>query len=135
MAAQDKLLEVSIALTTQIGKLMGPDEFAEALKQASVEEADLAKKLSEVLSIYTYPEIKVPRIRRYVIEQAIWMMESSRNSAHLFRQLGLERLLESVAETTSELECFHIFSGCVGLSPHGETISSLVEKALWLIAH
>ncbi|URE05554.1 hypothetical protein MUK42_20839 [Musa troglodytarum] len=133
MEAKEKLLEVSIGLTTQICKLMDPDEFAEALKQASIEETDLVEKLVRTLEKYTFPEIKVPRIRRFVIEQAIWMMKSNRNSIQLFKKFEMENLLGSVAETTSQLECFHIFSGSVGLIQHSKPLSSLLEMALDLM--
>ncbi|CAL9159301.1 unnamed protein product [Musa hybrid cultivar] len=133
MEAKEKLLEVSIGLTTQICKLMDPDEFAEALRQASIEETDLVKKLVRTLEKYTFPEIMVPRIRRFVIEQAIWMMKSNRNSIQLFKKFEMENLLGSVAETTSQLECFHIFSGSVGLIQHSKPLSSLLETALDLM--
>ncbi|KAJ8505859.1 hypothetical protein OPV22_006745 [Ensete ventricosum] len=133
MEAKENLLEVSIGLTTQICKLMEPDEFAEALKQASIEETDLVEKLVKTLEGYTYPEIKVPRIRRFVIEQAIWMMKSNRNSIQLFKKFDMENLLGSVAETTSQLEYFHIFSGSVGLIQHSKPLSSLLETALDLM--
>lgn len=129
MKAKDKLLEVSIGLTTQICKFMDPNEFAEVLEQASIEETDLVEKLVQILKEYSYPDIMVPRIRRFVIEQAIWMMKSNRNNIQLFKKLEMERLLESVADTTSELECFHIFSGSVGLNRHTKTLSSLIETA------
>ncbi|WOK93589.1 hypothetical protein Cni_G02289 [Canna indica] len=137
METKEKLLEVSIGLTTQMCKLLDDpkhNEFAQVLKQASIKEIDLVKKLVEILKEYTYPEIKVPRIRRFVIEQAIWMMESNRENIENFKMLEMEKLLGSVAETTLELECFHIFSGSVGLSRHSRTLSSVVDIALHLIS-
>ncbi|XP_074560890.1 uncharacterized protein LOC141817107 [Curcuma longa] len=127
MKEKEKLLEVSIGLATQLCKITNPDEFSQALKKAEIQEIDLVEKLVEILKEYEYPDIKVPRIRRFVIEQAIWMMNSDSNSVGLFEKFGMESLLESVAETTSELECFHIFSGSVGLSRHRKTMSYLVE--------
>ncbi|XP_074568632.1 uncharacterized protein LOC141825143 [Curcuma longa] len=129
MKEKEKLLEVSIGLATQLCKITNPDEFSQALKKAEIQEIDLVEKLVEILKEYEYPDIKVPRIRRFVIEQAIWMMNSDSNSVGLFEKFGMESLLESVAETTSELECFHIFSGSVGLSRHRKTMSYLVETA------
>ncbi|RZS16188.1 hypothetical protein BHM03_00048142 [Ensete ventricosum] len=130
MEAKEILLEASIGLTTEICKFLDPDEFAGLLKNAGIEESDLVEKLVQVLKEHRHPEIRVPGIRRFVIEQAAWMMRSNRDSVRLFQQLEMERLLEAVAETTSELECFHIFSGGVGLSRHSKTLSSLVETAL-----
>lgn len=129
MKEKGKLLEASIGLATQLCKFTIPGEFSQALKQARVQEIELVGKLVEILKEYDYPDIKVPRIRRFVIEQAIWMMNSDSSGVGLFEKFGMERLLESVAETTSELECFHIFSGSVGLSRHRKTMSDLVETA------
>uniref|UniRef100_J3NDU4 Uncharacterized protein n=1 Tax=Oryza brachyantha TaxID=4533 RepID=J3NDU4_ORYBR len=42
--------------------------------------------------------------------------------------------LRRVAETTSELECFHVFSGSAGLSRHAVSLSALVDTALELMA-
>ncbi|XP_008800207.2 uncharacterized protein LOC103714657 isoform X2 [Phoenix dactylifera] len=64
MLEKDKLLEVSIGLTTQICKFMSSTKFAEELEQAGIKETDLIQKLIEILNKYNYPEIKVPRIRR-----------------------------------------------------------------------
>ncbi|KAG6466213.1 uncharacterized protein LOC122036605 [Zingiber officinale] len=124
-----KLLEVSVGLATQLCKITNHGEFSRALEQAGIQEIELVEKLVDILKEYDYPDIRVPRIRRFVIEQAIWMMNSDGNSVGLFEKFGMERLLESVEETTSELECFHIFSGSVGLSRHKETMSYLVETA------
>ncbi|KAG6467915.1 uncharacterized protein LOC122034615 [Zingiber officinale] len=126
---KEKLLEASVGLVTQLCKFTNADEFARALEQAEIQEIELVEKLVEILKEYEYPDIKVPRIRRFVIEQAIWMMNSDSNSVGLFEKFGMERLLESVEETTSELECFHIFSGSVGLSRHRKTMPYLVETA------
>ncbi|XP_074578694.1 uncharacterized protein LOC141835160 [Curcuma longa] len=134
MATEGKLLEASLGLTTQICKLTTtPDEFSDALRRAGVEEAKLAEKLAAILRKYASPEITVPRMRRFVINQAIWMMKSNRSSIDQFKKLGMESLLKSVAETTSELECFHIFSGSVGFSRQSKSLLSRVEKALKLM--
>jgi hypothetical protein len=42
----------------------------------------------------------------------------------------MKRLLESIADTTSELECYHVFSGSVGISKHRESFSAIVDSAL-----
>ncbi|XP_010906015.1 uncharacterized protein [Elaeis guineensis] len=133
MLEKDKLLEVSIGLTTQICKFMSSTEFSKELERAGIKETDLVQKLIEILNKYNYPEIKVPRIRRFVIELAIWMMKSDTNYIRLYKNFEMDKLLENVAETTSELECFHVFSGSVGLSKHSRTLSSVVDTALELM--
>lgn len=133
MVEKDKSLEVSIGLTAQICKFMSSTEFAKELEQAGIKATDLIQKLTEILNKYNHPEIKVPRIRRFLIELAIWMMKSDSNYLQLFKNSEMDKLLENVAETTSELECYHVFSGSVGLSKHSRTLSSVVETALELM--
>ena len=125
-----KLLEVSLGLAVEIIKLMSPEEYNEELVKAGIKEAEFPKKLVQILNKYNYPSIKVPRIRRFVIELAIGMMKSDGRYIRIFRDLGMEKELEHVSETTSELECFNVFSGSVGLSRHNTTLCSLVDIAL-----
>ncbi|KAG6494451.1 uncharacterized protein LOC122002987 [Zingiber officinale] len=128
---EGKLLEASLGLATQICELTTtPGEFSDALRRAGVEEAELAEKLAAILQEYASPGIKVPRMRRFVINLVIWMIKSNESSIDQFKELGMERLLESVAETTSELECFHIFSGSIGFVRQSKTMLSHVEEAL-----
>jgi len=73
----------------------------------------------------------VPRIRLYTLELAIALMrspEGARFAAH-FVELGMERELRRVAETTSGLECFNVFSGSVGLNRRAVGVRSLVDSA------
>ncbi|XP_010921955.1 uncharacterized protein [Elaeis guineensis] len=125
-----KLLEVSLGLAVEIIKLMSPEEYNEELAKAGIKEAEFPKKLVQILNKYNYPSIKVPRIRRFVIELAIGMMKSDGRYIRIFRDLGMEKELEHVSGTTSELECFNVFSGSVGLSRHNTTLCSLVDIAL-----
>ncbi|XP_072976417.1 uncharacterized protein [Typha angustifolia] len=134
MNEKEKLLEVSVGLTTQICKFMGSVQFAEELEKAGIKEPDYVDKLIQILQEYTYPEIKVPRIRRFVTLQVIWMMKSNEKYLELFKNSEMEKLLESVADTTSDLECFHAFSGSVGLSRHRKTVSSILDSAINLLA-
>ncbi|KAJ6801520.1 uncharacterized protein M6B38_319140 [Iris pallida] len=134
MFEKEKLLEVSLGLATQLFRFTTPEEFSLELGRASIGDEDFAKKLIEILKRYKYPEVKVPRIRSFVIEVAIWMMKSQESCIQLFKNLGAKEALKDVAETTSELECFSLFSGSVGLCQNEMTISSLVDTALELMA-
>ena len=97
-------------------------------------EAEVANELVQILKKHRHPPIKVPRIRRFAIELAIWMMEDKPTNVQIFKDFGMEKELEFVLETTAELESFNIFSGTVGMSRHSTTIHSLVETALRLLA-
>lgn len=133
MVEKEKLLEVSVGLATQIFRFITHEEYVEKLENTGTEDAEFAKQLVEILKRYNYPEIKVPRIRRFVIELVICLMKFQQRYIQFFQNLAADEVLKSVAETTSELESFNVFSGSVGLSRHAITISSLVETALELM--
>ncbi|KAJ7954976.1 ARM repeat superfamily protein [Quillaja saponaria] len=133
MSEENKLQEVMVGLVANLFKFMTPQESSTIYEQAGISEAELANALVQTLNRYQYPQIKTPRIRRFVIELAIWMMRDKETNVQVFKDLGLENELEGVLETTSELESFNIFSGTVGLNRHNITIQSLVETALKLL--
>jgi hypothetical protein len=136
MAEKDKILEVSVGLTTELCRFIDGERFAAELRGAGVEETAYVQRLAWILGDNKRPQIKVPRMRRFVVQQVIWLMKCSRGDVYagLLREVGMERLLESVADTTSELECYHVFSGSVGISKHRESFSGIVDHALELIA-
>ncbi|KAL2458595.1 ARM repeat superfamily protein [Forsythia ovata] len=134
MKEENKLLEVMVGVAACIFKLMSSQEACNMFKRAQFPESDLAYKLVQILKNYHYPSIKVPNIRRYAIELAIWMMKDNVANILTYARLGMERELESILDTTSELESFNIFSGTVGLCRHNITIHTLVETAMKLLA-
>lgn len=69
-----------------------------------------------ILKKYDKLVIKVLRIRRFVIELVIWMMEDDVENVVMFRDLGMERELEKVFEIMVEFENFDVFLGMVGVS-------------------
>ncbi|KAF8403303.1 hypothetical protein HHK36_011405 [Tetracentron sinense] len=134
MTEENKLQEVVLGLAAQIFKFMTSQESSIMLEKNQIKEAELATKLVQILKKYKYPSIKVPRIRRFAIELAIWMMRDKERNVQIFKDLGMEKELENVMDTTSELESFNIFSGTVGLSRLSTTIHSLVDTALELLS-
>ncbi|KAJ4802682.1 ARM repeat superfamily protein [Rhynchospora pubera] len=136
MTERVKLVEVSLGLAAQILKFTSPRELDEELHNACISDIHLVTRLVQILASYEYPSIKVPRIRRFAIELAIEMMRvNNKNYVRLFTQAGMIRELNRVANTTSELECFNIFSGSVGLSKHDVNLDSLVDMALKLMSN
>ncbi|URD73541.1 hypothetical protein MUK42_35196 [Musa troglodytarum] len=133
MTAEMKQLEVSLGLAIQVYRFMDAQEYAKKLEQHSIKDVDFAERLVKILQKYNYPCPKVPRIRRFVLEIIIWMMNSDRKYIRFFTELGMEKELECVSETTSELECFDVFSGSVGLSRHNTPLCVLVDIALELM--
>ncbi|KAK6913865.1 hypothetical protein RJ641_021186 [Dillenia turbinata] len=134
MSAENKLQEVMVGLAAHTFKYMTPEESSNIFEETGITEAELARMLIQILQNYKYPPIKIPRIRRFTIELAIWMMRDKKTNIQIFNSLGLKEELEGVMETTTDLESFNIFSGTVGLSRHSITIHTLVETALQLLA-
>ncbi|KAM5569230.1 hypothetical protein ABKV19_016639 [Rosa sericea] len=133
MSEEHKLKEVMVGLAPHVLSFLSPEESSLMFERAGVTEAEVAYELVEILRKYRHPRIKVPRIRRFAIELAIWMMKDKPSNIQIFKELGMEKELEHVLETTAELESFNIFSGTVGMSRHNTTIHSLVETALELL--
>ncbi|KAF0911902.1 hypothetical protein E2562_012729 [Oryza meyeriana var. granulata] len=142
MTGSDKILEVSVGLTTQICKFIDGERFAAELHGTGIDERGYVERLASILREHRYPVIRVPRMRRFVVQQVIWLMSSSSadggdaggaDYVSLLREAGMERLLESIADTTSELECYHVFSGSVGINKHRENLSAAVDAALELL--
>ena len=134
MSEENKLQEVMVGLAAHVFKFMTPQESSVKFVKAGITEAELANELIQILRKHQYPPIKIPRIRRFTIELAIWMMRDKVTNVGIFKDLGMEEVLEGVLETTAELESFNIFSGTVGVNRHSTTIHSLVDTALKLLA-
>ncbi|XP_030465809.1 uncharacterized protein LOC115684983 [Syzygium oleosum] len=128
-----KLQEVMVGLAAHAFKFTTAEELTAVFKRAGFRESKLASALVEILRSHRNPHIKVPRMRRFAIELAIWMMREKSTNVQIFRDLGMEEELEGVLDTTSELESFNIFSGTIGLSRHSSSIHSVVETALMLL--
>lgn len=134
MTEEHKLQEVMMGLGAHIFKFITPEESTIMFQRAKIQEAELATKLVEILRKHQHPSIKVPRIRRFVIELSIWMMRDKGTNIQLLKKLGMDMELEYIIETTSELESFNVFSGTVGMNRHSVTIHSLVDTARKLLA-
>lgn len=126
--------EVMLGLAAKIFRFMTSLESDIIFEETGIKAIELAKKLVQILEHYEYPPVKVPRIRRFTIELAIWMMKEKKEYIKIFKHLGMEKQLENVTETTSELESFNVFSGTIGLSRDSTTVHSLVETATDLLA-
>ncbi|XP_027338780.1 uncharacterized protein LOC113852649 isoform X2 [Abrus precatorius] len=133
MSQENKLQEVMVGLAASVFTFMTSSESSTVFEESGITEAELANKLIQILKKHQYPPTKVPRIRRFVIELAIWMMKDKAENIQTFKDMRMEEVLEGVLETTSELESFNVFSGTVGLNRHNLTIHSLVETALNLL--
>ncbi|XP_016459448.2 uncharacterized protein LOC107783006 [Nicotiana tabacum] len=134
MTEENKLQEVMMGVGAHIFKFTTPEESSIMFQRAKIQEAELAAKLVEILRKHQHPSIKVPRIRRFVIELSIWMMRDKRTNIQVFRNLGMDKEMEYIIETTSELESFNVFSGTVGMNRHTVTIHALVDTAMKLLA-
>ena len=116
---------------------MDGEQFAAELRGAGLDERAYVQRLAGILRHYKYPVVNVPRMRRFVVQQLVWLMTSSGCGRFVEllrdRELGMKRLLEAIADTTSEVECYHVFSGSVPIGKHRENFSAIVENALQLL--
>ncbi|KAJ1298819.1 hypothetical protein BS78_01G482800 [Paspalum vaginatum] len=133
MVEKTKLLNISLGLAAQMLRFMQPGELRASLAAAGVTDAALARTLVLVLREYSRPSMVLPRIRLYTLELTIALMRSDARLVTLFVELGMEADLRRVAETTSGLECFNVFSGSVGLSRRAVSVCSLVDSAMELV--
>jgi hypothetical protein len=135
MTKSDLVLEVCVGLTTQICRFIDGERFAAELGGARVEERAYVQRLATILGNNEYPKVKIPRMRRFVVQQVIWLMTCPGGGGYmeLLRGVGMEGLLVSIADTTSELESYHVFSGSVGIGKHRESFPGIVDSALELI--
>ncbi|CAN6561973.1 unnamed protein product [Malus baccata var. baccata] len=131
---EHKLQEAMVGLATPVLAFLSPEESRLMFKKAGITEGEVANELVQILKKHRHPPIKVSRIRRFSIELAICMMRDRPENVRVFKDLGMEKELEFVLETTAELEIFNIFSGTVGMSRHSTMIHSLVKTALGLLA-
>ncbi|KAF8661158.1 hypothetical protein HU200_057268 [Digitaria exilis] len=131
---KSKPLEVSLGLAAQLVRLMAPGELAHHMAVAGVGAAGLVSRLVGVLAAHAWPSIRAPRIRRFVVELVIALLRTNTTTmAEVMVAAGMGGELRRVAETTSEIECFHVFSGSVGLSRHAVELAALVDVALELM--
>ncbi|KAJ1405640.1 Armadillo-type fold [Sesbania bispinosa] len=133
MSEENKIQEVMVGLAANVFKYLNSNESSIIFEEARITGAELANKLIQILKKYQCPPTRVPRIRRFVIELAIWMMKDKLENIYTFKDLGMEEVLEGVLETTSELENFNVFSGTVGVNRHKLTTQSLIDTALKLM--
>ncbi|KAJ3681116.1 hypothetical protein LUZ60_015605 [Juncus effusus] len=134
MVERAKLLEVSLGLFAQMLKFTSSEKLIDQLHKSYILERDLINKTVSILANYENPSIKVPRIRRFVIELSIALMRLNSDYTKMYNDAGMHRELDMVANTTSELECFNVFSGSVGLSRHDVSLGSLINTALELMS-
>ena len=134
MNENEKALEESIGLLLAVCQLIiNPILFNEELAKANIGLTIFVTRLIDILEMYKHPDIKFPRLRRFVIELSIWIMKASQDHLHILKDSGMKIMLNSVAETTTEIENFHLFSGSVGLSQHSYTVADLLGKASALL--
>ncbi|KAM1094228.1 hypothetical protein PS1_009291 [Malus domestica] len=125
---EHKQQEAMVGLAVSVLVFLFPEESRLMFKKAGITEGEVV----QILKKYRHPPFKVSRIRRFAIELAICMMRDKPKNVRVFRDLGMEKELEFVLETTAELDIFNIFSSTVGMSHHSTTIHSLVKTALGL---
>lgn len=132
MRKQGEHQEAAIGLAAQIFKFKTILDFDPGFKEQWPKlKKSLISELVEVFRRHPCPSQEVPSIRRFSIELLIAVMEMDRSTIEMRSEL--EKALEVVTKTTSELESYGTFSGTVGLSSHCMAIGSLVQSAMVLL--
>ncbi|KAK2978314.1 hypothetical protein RJ640_017165, partial [Escallonia rubra] len=121
----DLYLEEMVGLAAQVFKYMTTQESSAMFERAGVQEAELATALVQILKEYQFPSDDCPGMRRFVVELAVVMMREKDKNVQHFKDLGMEKELEHVLETTTQLESFYIMFGPFGFGRHGTPIQSL----------
>uniref|UniRef100_A0A0E0I502 BLE2 protein n=1 Tax=Oryza nivara TaxID=4536 RepID=A0A0E0I502_ORYNI len=126
-------LEVLIGLSSQICHVI-PEDFAIELEHDQIKET-FVKKLVEALNSNTKPTAQCPRIRRVIVEQVIYMMESNSSYATCFDECQMMQALSMVEATPSKVENYRLFMGNEGLMEYSIPLSNLVARAKEEIMH
>ena len=124
-------LEAFIGLAAQFHELaITGAEFHGVLKEFNATKQWLISQLEQVFKIHLFPSRKVPNIRRFSIDLLISVMNIDHTAIIEKEKEELVAALETVMETTNDVENYSAFSGSVGLSKHGEPIRSLAKSAI-----
>ncbi|BAT02966.1 Os07g0651800, partial [Oryza sativa Japonica Group] len=126
-------LEILIGLSSQICKVK-PEEFVQELEHGQIKRR-FVKKLVDALNANMKPSVDYPGIRRMILEQTIYMMESSSCYANCFNEFQMMNALLMVEETPSRVENYMIFLGDTGFMECNTPLSALVDRAKQLIGH
>ena len=89
MNENEKALEESIGLLLAVCQLIiNPILFNEELAKANIGLTIFVTRLIDILEMYKHPDIKFPRLRRFVIELSIWMMKASQDHLNILKDSG-----------------------------------------------
>ncbi|KAE8673848.1 hypothetical protein F3Y22_tig00111769pilonHSYRG00025 [Hibiscus syriacus] len=91
MSKENKLQEVMVGLAAQVFKRMTSTESSIMFERAGMKEDELARALVRILDKYKHPWAKIPRIRQFAVELAIWMMHENVKNVYILKDLGMEK--------------------------------------------
>ncbi|XBI89679.1 hypothetical protein VPH35_027453 [Triticum aestivum] len=120
-------LEIIIGLSSLICKTI-PQDFTQELEGGQIKRR-FVKRLVDVLNANTEPGANCPGIRRVILEQVIYMMESNYRYADCFNEFRMTEALSVVEQTLSHAESYKFFLGDAGFMEYNTPISALVVRA------
>ncbi|KAF7007173.1 hypothetical protein CFC21_022131 [Triticum aestivum] len=120
-------LEIIIGLSSLICKTI-PEDFTQELEGGQIKRR-FVKRLVDVLNANTEPGANCPGIRRVILEQVIYMMESNYRYADCFNEFRMTEALSVVEQTLSHAENYKFFLGDAGFMEYNTPISALVVRA------
>ncbi|KAJ7544974.1 hypothetical protein O6H91_09G101200 [Diphasiastrum complanatum] len=122
-----KMQEATLGLVSRIVSLLQAHEYNDMFAQEFDRRALLAKLMSFIGNLKL--STKLPKIRRHTLELVTALMTQDEFFLDEFKNADLETHLQTILETTSEVENFYTFSGTLGLNRHTQTMEELVEIA------
>uniref|UniRef100_A0A0D9X2A1 BLE2 protein n=1 Tax=Leersia perrieri TaxID=77586 RepID=A0A0D9X2A1_9ORYZ len=130
--AEGAELEILIGLSSQICKVI-PEEFAQELEDGQIKRRFM-KRLVDALNANVNPGANYPGIRRVILEQSIYMMESNSRYASSFNEFRMIEALSMVEETPLRAENYRIILGDIGFMEYNTPLFALVDRAKEMIS-
>uniref|UniRef100_A0A0A9A3B6 Binding n=1 Tax=Arundo donax TaxID=35708 RepID=A0A0A9A3B6_ARUDO len=130
----EAVVEAFLGLGLQLSKRIGPAKFNEALKHVGPQNFIVTLK-SILEKANGRGDARRPGIRRYIIEQAIWMMQSEDRLKCIehFVTVGMLDVLSTARETATMVENYKLEYDDIPVLEYEESISSLAQRAMDLI--
>ena len=131
---EGKQLEAALYVASQICYVT-PEYFYQMLESdtEAAAAAELVEKLVDTLNSNREPSDECPRIRRFLVEVIISIVESCPGYTKIFREKGVKDALDMVKGTPSRVERYRVFLDEKRVIAESIPMSDLVDMAKRLI--
>ncbi|KAH7280391.1 hypothetical protein KP509_37G065300 [Ceratopteris richardii] len=123
--------EAAIGLLAVAVAEVSERELRKVMEEEAMTPAGMAAKLERLMERHSRVSTELPRLRRYVIELTLALVEHHKAVfLPVFTELRFRSKIRLVAESVSELENYATFSGASGVAPFMVPMSQLVDTAM-----